>query len=543
MSAPRGPRLSALWMFMLGATITLVAAPAFAQFLDGTRQALAPFPRQNDRTPRLLGMGRLTLADDMNNGMTVWDLAGNPMGVWEADSVSEIQVRPLIETADAVQNLTIGNDQERQTLGGHGAGLGYELFHRSKGGTAYGAYGTLNGVKLDRPYDADTGLERSILAPSVIALLTGRMPFVATDRMRWLVRGQFLNSNMDLSYHEILANPGGSYVGIPGDEVPPPDRFTPEEYKIDATGIGVGLSYRFGSWLNFGINGDNLTAKIRGENTSVRHLSQTSENRPYWIGESFASGRIGDQLEYVVDGKMWRARNEERWSFTLAAGIQQSALTGRGFMLQRTEDGSALRTRVRWTQGALQLGASTETRYGKIEIVGPRSDDLTSFNYFLSTVSARQNADSLVLPDSVRSNAAQQHDFAYTLGGTYRLPWRAALAGAEYHWDRHLHNDRLQGEGPRSEGWDIRTGLEVPFTRVMSGRAGYVYRTDDFDTFTARNEYISHTATLGATIAHPGASWRLDAGYAYTWSAPDFPDPFEGWSGRQQFAVQLRWGF
>lgn len=541
MSAPRGPRLSALWMLVLGATF--VAAPAFAQFLDGTRQALSQFPRSNDRSPRLIGMGRLTLADDLNNGMTVWDLAGNPMGVWEADSVSEIQVRPVLETADAGQNFTVGDDRERQTLGGHGADIGYELFHRTKGGTAYGAYGTLSGVKLDRNYDADTGLERSILSPNVVAMLSGKMPYLATERMRWMIRGQFLNANTDLSYHEILANPGGSYVGIPGDEVPPPDLFTPKEFKVDATGIGAGLSYRFGSWLNFGINGDNLTAKIRGENTSVRHLSQTSENRPYWIGESFASGRIGSSFDYVVDGKLWRARNEERWSFTLAAGIQQPPLTGRGFMLQRTEDGSSLRSRVRFHKGALVLGGSAETRYGKIEIVGPRSDDLTSFNYFLSTVSARQNADSLVLPDSVRSNAAQQHDFAYAFGGTYRLPWRSALAAAEYHWDRQLHNDRLQGEGPRSEGWDVRTGLEVPCTRVMSGRAGYIYRDDDFDTFTERNEYISHTVTAGLSLAHPGSAWRLDAGYAYTWSAPDFPDPFEGWSGRQQFAAQVRWGF
>ena len=77
----------------------------------------------------------------------------------------------------------------------------------------------------------------------------------------------------------------------------------------------------------------------------------------------------------------------------------------------------------------------------------------------------------------------------------------------------------------------------------MAARAGYIYRSDDFDTFTTRNEYISQTATVGATVAHPGARWRLDAGYAYTWSTPDFPDPFEGSAGRQQFAFQIRWGF
>lgn len=541
MSAPRGPRLSALWMFMLGTA--LVAVPASAQFLDGTRQALAPFPRSNDRSPRLQGMGRLTLADDLNNGMSVWDLAGNPMGLWAADSVSEIQVRPVFESADAGQDLTVGGTRERQTLGGHGADIGYEMFHRNKGGTVYGAYGTLSGVKLDRPYDSDTGIQRSILSPNVVALLSGKMPFVATERMRWLVRGQFLHSNMDVSYHQILENPGGSYAGIPGDAIPPPDLFTPDQYKVDATGLGVGLSYKFGRWLNLGANADNLTAKLSGSNESVRHLSQTGETRPYWITEGSADGRIGSELEYVVDGKLWRARNEERWNFTLAAGIQQEPLTGRGFMLQRTEDGSSLRSRLRWTHGAMMLGAGLETRYGKIDIVGPRSDDLTSFNYFISTIPARQGADSLVLPDTVRSNTSRQHDLAYSAGGTYRLPWRAALAGAEFHWDRQLHHDLLQGEGPESKGWDIRTGLEVPCSRVMSGRAGYIYRSDDYDTFTARNEYIAHTVTAGLTLAHPSSVWRLDAGYGYTWRSPDYPDPYQGWSGQQQFAVQIRWGF
>jgi hypothetical protein len=540
MSAPRGPRLSALlWMSMLAAT--LVAVPASAQFLDGARQVLNPFPRQNERTPRLLGMGKLTLADDRNNQMGIWDIAGNPLGIWEADSMSEAQVRPLLESANGSQDLTIANTQENQTLAAHGAGLGYELFHRTPSGTAYGAYGTLNGFRVDRPYDADTGLEHAIIAPNVTVLLSGKMPYLAPGHMRWMGRAAFNHESVDLHYHQILTNPGGSYVGLPGDEQPPPDLFTPETYSISSTGIGLGVSYRFGRSLTLGVNGDNVTAKVRGENTSVRHLSQTSENRPYWIGEGSAVGKLGSSFDYVVDGKLWRARNEERWNFTLAAGVQQEPLTGRGFMLQRTEDGSSLRGRLRWTKDALVLGAGVETRYGMVEVVGPRSDDLSSFNHFLNFVSVRQNADSLVLPDSVRSDAASQRNVAYSGGATYRLGWRSALAAAEFHWDRQRHDQRSQGEGPEGSGWDVRGGLEVPCTPILTGRAGYIYRTDDFDSFTARNEYLSHTFTAGASLAHPGSRWQLDAGYAYTWSAPDFPDAYEGWSGRQQFAAQIAW--
>ena len=60
---------------------------------------------------------------------------------------------------------------------------------------------------------------------------------------------------------------------------------------------------------------------------------------------------------------------------------------------------------------------------------------------------------------------------------------------------------------------------------------------------TARNEYISHTVTAGAGIAHPGAPWRLEAGYAHEWVLPDFADPFESRARRQRFAIQMRWAF
>jgi hypothetical protein len=541
MSASRGPRLSALWWSWLG--VILVTAPASAQFLDGARQTLSPFPRPIDRSPRLLGMGKMTLADDPNNGLTMWDFAGNPIGIWEADTVSDAQVRPGLQSADGGQNLAIGDDRERQTMGANGTDIAYELVHRSKSGTAYGAYGTLSGLKLDRPYDSDTGVQRSILSPNVVALMTGKLPHLAPGHMRWMVRGSFLNSSTDLNYHQIITNPGGSFVALPGDKIPPPDLFTPETYKIDATGFGVGLSYRFGRWLTLAANGDNLTAKIRGENESVRHFAQQSENRPYWIAQSSAIGKIGTQFDWIVDGRLWRARNEETWNFTLAAGIQQEPLTGRGFMLQRTEDGSALKSRVRWSHGGLVLGAGAETRYGRVEVVGPRSDDLTSFNHFINLVSTRQNADSLVLPDSVRSDVAAQHNLAWAAGGTYRLGWRHSLAAAEFHWDRQTHDQRLQGPGPEAEGWDARAGFELPCTRILTSRVGYVYRTDDWDRFTARNEYISHSATAGVTIANPNTRWQLDAAYAHTWSAPDFADAFQGWSVQQQFQVQIRWGF
>jgi hypothetical protein len=542
MSAPRGPRLSAL-LVMLSLIAACVAAPASAQFLDDARRSLGFFPDPIERSPRLLGMGRLTLADGPNNHLDLWDFARNPIGVWESDTTSMIEVWPATESADAAEDLGPGSDLERQSLGAHGNGVSYEVFHHSPKGVAYGLYGRLRGLGVDRPYDQGIGLRQNVSSPSAVVLLSGPVPRYGGGRMRWSMRGTFAREVVDDYYHDIITNGAGSFVDLPGDRVKPPDFFTPDHYTVKTAGAGPALSYRFGPWLMAAAGVDFLTVDIDGDNTDQRHVAGTGERRPYRIGQGTLQGRIGRSFEWIADGHAWRASNEERWVFTLAAGIQQEPLSGRGFKLQRREEGSNLRTQARWTAGRFSLGGSLETRYGKLEITGPRPDDVTSFNYFLNTITYRVNTDSLVIPDSVRSDLGEQRDLVLAFGGTWRLPWRNGLVGAEYHWLRGNHSQLSSGVGPEERTWDIRAGLEVPLSTILKGRAGYVHRSQDYDRLTARNEYISNGLTTGFGIAPPGASWTLQAGYAFDWISPDFADPLRGRSGRQQLALDLRWNF
>ena len=158
MSASRGPRLSALWLMLMG-TITLgLARPAGAQFLGNDAQPM--FPDPIPRSTRLQGMGRLTLADDWNNRLTLWDFARNPVGLAESDSASEIEVWPGASAADAQRDLIAGSDgQVHQLLDARGQGVAYEAFHRSRHGMAYGARGTLGNRSVDQIYDDQTGID------------------------------------------------------------------------------------------------------------------------------------------------------------------------------------------------------------------------------------------------------------------------------------------------------------------------------------------------------------------------------------------------
>ena len=61
------------------------APPAKAESYDAS---VWGFDRERtlERSPRLLGMGRLTLADDLHNRISLWEFAGNPTGIAAAES-------------------------------------------------------------------------------------------------------------------------------------------------------------------------------------------------------------------------------------------------------------------------------------------------------------------------------------------------------------------------------------------------------------------------------------------------------------------------
>ena len=541
MSPPRRVGLRAL---VLGIAV-LWACPVGAQLYEDARRAIDLSPDPLARSPRLLGMGRLSLViDDPRNRITLWDFAANPTGIGEVDTVSTLEVRPSTASASGIERgVPPAPRSERQFLAAREVRMTYEAWRRTHEGTAYGASGEVGSLRLDRPFSTDVEERSKFAQPTVVPVLTGRMPYVLTERMRYALRIIAAYETSSDRYREFVSNAAGQYADQDGITIGPPDFFTPDEYATRKLGSGAAVSYRFGPSLTAAVGADYLGTRIQGKNNGGRYGSETEEARPYGIGQATLIGRFGPHFEWGADGHGWKSSSETRWVFSISSGPAATPLAGRGHLLDRDEEGSSLRTRARWTLGSFELGAGYNTEYRKIEITAPDAGDLTSFNYFRNVVVHHPNADSLALPDSVVSNASEERGVEVGGGAAWKLPHRKGAVGVEYHWDRRLFEQTLGGRGPRPGGWDVRGGVWYPLTQVLEVRGGYLYRREDHDELTKQNEFVSSTMTLGAGLVPVGTRWSFDTGYALEWSHADFGDPGLPHSNRQRLAVRVGWAF
>jgi hypothetical protein len=532
---------------VLAALATVVlAVPTLAAPYEEARDAAQLSPDPLLRSPRMLGFGRLEwVIDDHHNRFTMWDFAGNPTGVYDADSGSTLEVRPRTGSNSSVRDVSgTRGTLERQTLAARDIGLGFEAWRRAAGTTAYGLTGELRSIRLDRPYTDDVEVRRNVSVPDLQGIATGPMPYVFTQRMRYALRLVYGTESVSDEYRAVVTDAAGQWIDRDGELLATPILFTPDVSTSNHFGGGVAVAYDFGRPLRLAVGYDLVETEIEGENSGDRYSSSTKEKRPYHNGQVSLIGRLGPHLEYGADARGWRASSEQTWLFTISAGIGADPLTGRGKLLERDEEGSRLRARARWSQGPLEVGGGLGTAYRQVEITAPGADDPTSLNRFMNTaVYYRQNADTLALPDSVRNSLAEER--AWEAGGGIawkRLPWNARF-GSEFHAWRWVRDHALAGQGPKRVGWELRNGLEVPVNAVVTLRGGYIHRWQDEDDLTRGNEFVSHSATLGLGLRPVGARWALDAGYVVDWARADFGDPGLPRSGRQILASQVRWTF
>jgi hypothetical protein len=197
-----------------------------------------------------------------------------------------------------------------------------------------------------------------------------------------------------------------------------------------------------------------------------------------------------------------------------------------------------------------------------VTLTPPPISDLNSFNHFLNTIFYRDRADTTVYPDSVVFNESQ--DRAWTAGGgaSWRFAKRRGIVGVEYHKFEIQHDQSISGfkpkvastdpdpaswiysqDAPRHTGWNLRSGVEYPLMPVLTGRAGYIYRSDDYDEATAQNEQVANTGTLGLGLTPDGAHWRIDASYAIDWWQADYGTPAQPRGSRQVITAEIGWEF
>lgn len=532
----RVPLCAFVWFAALSAAF---AAPASAQFYDDARHQLGLAPDPIARSPRLLGYGLLNfVGDDPHNRIALWDFAANPTGLSIDDTTSTVEFRPATASASGVRDDLGG---ERQDLAARETRLGYELWRRADN-TTYGLNGDFGSLRYDRPFASAIEERSRLVQPTVMPVLAGRLPYTQSGHWLYAARLFYSGETSDDQYRLFTINNGSQFLDQDGATVGPPNTFTPTHYQVRSSGGGAGVAWRSPA-LTASVMADAIANQIRGSNDDALHHGGTSENRPYTIGQATLLGRVGDHFQWGADGRGWSSQSEERWVYTVSAGIGQNPLDGRGKLLSREEKGTTLHTRALWTWGVFEVGAGLSTAYQRITITPPDARDQTSLNYFLHTVSNRTGADTLSLPDSVSLNQAEDRSVDGGVGAQLRFAAGRGRLGAEYHQLREVLDQTTSGHGPKRTGWDVRTGAEFEITPVLAGRAGYRYRKYDRDALIVGNEFTGNTLTLGIGIQPTVARWVLDAGYAIEWQQADFGDPSDPRGSDQQLAVQVRWAF
>jgi hypothetical protein len=543
--------------------VVTLAAPARAQFYDEARRSVGFSLDGIERSPRLVGMGQLTyVGDDPHTAITLWDFAANPLGILQADSTNTIELYPGTSSLSDMEDLagTPPEVFERQSAAARESRLAYEVWRRMAGRSAYGFAGDVAQLRRDELFSGTVERRSSLSQPTIMPVMTGRLPFVKTNRWLYSVRLFYSGEHSLDQYRGLAQNGQGEYIDQNGTELGPPEFFTPTDYSVRSSGGGLGLAYDLGRTFKAAVAVDGVQNEIKASSDGPRRSSRIHESRPYGTGQLTLVGGLGSALEWGVDGRGWRSHSIPGWDFSVSAGIGTEPLVGRGELLDREEEGTALRTRLRWTYGRFELGGGLSTGYRKITITPPDLGNLTSFNYFRDILIYRQNADSLALPDSVSASESSERTWEAGVGLTMRMPGQRGMWGVEFHRRRGITDQLLSDQVPGSSGatalaprfaahgplhrsWDVRTGLEYRCTSVMTGRMGYMYRWDDRDAYTEQNEYLGHSMTLGLGLKPAGATWTFDVGYAVAWQRADFGSPAALRGSRQQLVSLVRWAF
>jgi len=531
---PRALSLSCLLLL-------LHAATASAQFFSPVPPNLDMSASDVSLSPRLLGMGGLSMViPDRHYSYSLWDFARIPVAIAADDSTSTIDLIPGTDAASSQFDLQDG--RTRQNLAARSTGAEAEAVYRSReSGGVFGLVGNLNSLRFDEPVATQSELRQGLVHPQALAILGGVLPRFFDHHVRWGMHLRFVNETVDRQYREIVSNAAGDFIDLGGGELPPPSEFEPTKVDVNSTAYGLSGSYDLGKHTHIALGIERENIHINATNDLDRSSSEVQETRPYWNGQAAMTGLIGKTFEWGVNGIGRQSNSQADWRFTASAGVGGVPLQGRGDLLTRDEKSSELHAQARWTPGRASFSGSFQTAASKVLTDPPNANDATSLNRFINEAYNRPGADTLALPDSVVHGDARRYAWGWAGGASYRF--KTTTVGGEFHWSRDIRSTIQLGSGPKRIAWDIRTGLEHPLGKVMTGRLGYDYSWVDQDDFTANNEYAGSAFSLGLGYAPPGASWVLESGYRMAFRSQDFNGPNNEHQNRQNLGVEVHWVF
>jgi hypothetical protein len=492
------------------------------------------------RSPRLLGMGSLSLSvPDHNQRLTLWDFAHSPLGAYEADSSSGMELRPGSGSASG-DHLGATN-LEREDLAGRASGMGFEVFNRDAQGSAWGATGNLRSIRTDNLYDLTTETRHTVSYPDVRPIITGPFPYWGKGKLHYAVNLLLGHEQFEDQYRDLVTNAAGEFISMDGNKIGAPSLFNPIETKVRHTGAGLAASYAVAKHATLALGYDATGSRILAVNNSPRSTSEIRETRPYGTVQATLVGTLGNSFEYGLDERNWTSRSQQDWLVSFSSGVGAVPLQGTGKLLSRKETGNAFDGRFRWTSGKLQLAGQYWTLMTRADYTPPSAGDPQSFNVFLNQLYYRLGADTLSLPDSAVANRDQNNVFGYAGGLSWKL--KRGVAGLEYHWARDMRSTSISGGGPKAISYDLRAGLEYQCSPIVAGRIGAGMLWRDPDDFMRNDTWKGESASLGLGLTPPGATWGLDLGWSMAWMRTDYPDPLVHRSSHQQLQSLLHWRF
>lgn len=538
---PRALSFTCLVTLLAAPMLGMAALPVAAQFYEPALRSLDLTNPRVARSPRLLGMGGLSLViPDRDASIDLWDFARIPVGLATDDSTSALDLRPATDALSSVRRLPSGRD--RQNLAARTAIAQLEAVYRNhESGSVFGVVGDLSGLRWDQPYSTTIERREGLMHPEVLAVIGGRFQKFMGGNMRWATHLRFRGEKVEGRYRSIVVNSAGEWIDQSGDELPAPGEFEPTDVYVNTGAYGVSTSFDLGAASKFALGIERENNDIQSTNELQRSSAEYSEKRPFWIGQAAFVTGLGRTLEIGVNGIGRVSESEADWRFTASAGVGGIPLTGRGNLSTREERASELQAHARWTPGAITLAGGVFTAAGETIIDPPNANDATSLNRFIYDAFNRPGADSLSFPDSVVHNEIDRR--AWGWGGGASMKLGDGTLGAELHWSRDVRDSRLAGSGPRRIAWDVRTGYEQRFGTLLTGRLGYIYRDVDEDDYTAHNEYIGHAISVGFGFVPAASSWSLQTGYVIERRNQDFDGPTDERQTRQNLALHVHWAF
>ncbi len=522
-------------------SLSFGAATASAQYYEPAMRSLDLSTGPLARSPRLLGMGGLRLViPDRDAGINLWDFARLPVGLSEDDTASTLDVRPGTDALSSVRRLPAG--RERQNLAARTTSTQVEGVYRSReSGSVFGVVGDLSGLRSDRPYSTLVELRQGVSHPEVMSILGGKLSRPFGGHLHWATHLRFRSETVQDRYRSIVSNSAGEYVDQSGAQQPPPGEFTITDINVNTMAFGLSTAYAIGQRTRFALGIERENNPIKSTNDQLRSSSEVREDRPFWVGHAALVGRLGTTFEYGVDGIGRLSNSEADWRFSTSAGVGADPLSGRGNLYTREEQASELHARARWSPGRATFAGSIETAASKVLIDPPNANDHTSLNRFINLAFNRTGSDTLAFPDSIVHSESRRNAWGWGGGASYRFG--RTTIGSEFHWSRDVRSTTVLSSGPRRVAWDVRTGLEHPLGKLMSGRLGYAYRSVDEDEYTAGNEFIGNAVSIGFGYRPAGASWSLESGYVIEFRNQDFTNSADERQSRQNLAMQLHWAF